>query len=69
MGDESLKPQTTAYADPLGLPLQCFPLGAVAHEEYLGARVLEQPGGRNQGAYTLLGGEPANEQDARLPNT
>src|SRR5215213_8020157 len=30
--------------------------------------MLEQAGGRNQGAYTLLGSEPADEKDARPPD-
>jgi hypothetical protein len=66
VGDEAHKAQTIAHAQPLGLPLQCFPLGAIAHEEYLGAWVFDQAGCRNQGAYALLGSEPADEQDARL---
>jgi len=46
VGDEPHEVQTIAHADPPGLPLQRRPVGAIAHEEYLGARVLEQVGGR-----------------------
>ena len=68
MGDEAHEVQTIAHAEPLGLPLQCLALGAVAHEEYLGARILEQAGGRHQGVYALLGSEPPDEQDAGPPD-
>src|SRR5215211_466412 len=65
---EPQEAQAIAHAEPLGLPLQCLPLGAIAHEECLGARVLKQAGGRDQGANALLGSEPADEQDARPPD-
>src|SRR5215218_1337585 len=66
MGEELHKVQTICHAEPLGFPFQCFPLRAVAHEEYLGARVLQQASSLNQGAHSLLGSEPTDEQNARL---
>jgi hypothetical protein len=68
VGDEPLKANAIAHADSFGLPLQFRPLRTVTHEQYLGARIFEEAGSLNQGAYALLRSESADEQDARPAN-
>jgi hypothetical protein len=57
--------QTIAHTEPICIPLQCLPLGSVAHEEYLDARIFEESSSLNQGAYALLGSQSPDEQDTR----